>query len=182
MLDVIQSTDRNFPEQKAYQQALSDFGLEDLLETISNYSDEDFEAGLMKLKPGEVETLAALLIQHWSNSLNGKLLGGYLNAIRHGNSELLPNSINQEIKFPDSGLPNNFPNVKNPHFCEGQKVGWKSSTNNDDWGIILGHFYAYAPHLCSWTWKYVVWLNHTSPSAAWVSADTAWEEDLVEEK
>jgi hypothetical protein len=74
MLNVLQSADKNLIEQKAYQQALSDFGIEELLEKISNYSDEDFDAGRMNLEPEEMEILGTLLIQHFINSLNGKLL------------------------------------------------------------------------------------------------------------
>ena len=47
MLNTVQSNDRSFTEQEVYQQALSDFGIEDLLEKISNYSDADFEAAKM---------------------------------------------------------------------------------------------------------------------------------------
>jgi hypothetical protein len=180
MLNVLQSTDINLIEQKAYQQALSDFGIEDLLEKISNYSDENFDAGKMNLEAEEMEILAALLIKYWSNSRHGKLLSGFLNAIRHGNSEVLPNSVSQEIQLPDSGLPINFPNVKTPDYAEGKKVRWKSAIENSDFGIILGHFYAYALHRCCWAWKYVVLLDKNSPSSAWCIADTAWEEDLVE--
>ena len=180
MFNAVQLSDRSFIERKAYQQALSDFGIEGLLKKISNYSDEDFEVGLMNLEPEEVETLAVLLIQHWSSNVNGKLLGGYLNAIRHGNSELLPTSMNQEIQLPDSGLPNNFPDVEIPHHSEGKKVCWKSALKNSDWGIVLGRFFAYAPHLCRWSWKYVVLLDKNSPSSDWCVADVAWENDLVE--
>ncbi len=180
MFNAVQLSGKSLIEQKSYQQALSDFGIEDLFETISNYSDEDFEAGLMKLEPEEVETLAALLIQHWSSNVNGKLLGGYLNAIRHGNSEIVPNSVSYEIQLPDSGLPSNFPNVEMPHYAEGKTVRWKSALENSDWGIVLGRFYAYAPHLCRWTWKYVVLLDSNSPSEEWCVADVAWQNDLVE--
>jgi hypothetical protein len=180
MLNVVQSMKRNLIEQRAYQQSLSDFGIEELLEKISNYSDADFDAGQMNLEPEEVETLTTIFIQHWSNSLNGKLLSGFLNAIRHGNSEVLPNSISSEIQLPDSGLPINFPHVKTPDYSEGKTVRWKSAIENSDWGIVIGRFYAYAPHLCRWSWKYVVLLDKNSPSSAWCIADTAWEEDLVE--
>jgi hypothetical protein len=88
--------------------------------------------------------------------------------------------MNQEIKFPDSGLPNNFPDVEMPHYAEGKTVRWKSALETSDWGIVLGRFYAYAPHLCRWTWKYVVLLDSNSPSSDWVNADTAWENDLAE--
>jgi hypothetical protein len=180
MFNVVQSTDKNFSEQKAYQRALSNFCIEDLLKKISNYSDEDFEAGLMNIEPEEVETLAVLLIQHWSSNVNGKLLGGYLNAIRHRNSEIVQNSVSYEIQLPDSGLPINFPDVEMPHYAEGKTVRWKSVIENSDWGIVLGRFYAYAPHLCCWTWKYVVFLDSNSPSEEWCVADVAWQDDLVE--
>ena len=180
MLNAVQSTDKSFIEQKSYQQALSDFGIEELLEKISNYSDDNFDSGRMNLEPEEMEILAALLIQHFINSLNGKLLSGFLNAIRHGNSDILPNSVSQEIQLPESGLPINFPDVKTPDYAEGKKVRWKSAIENSDWGIILGHFFAYAPHLCRWTWKYVVLLDSNSPSEEWCVADVAWQDDLVE--
>ncbi|HEY9829487.1 MAG TPA: hypothetical protein V6D26_02830 [Stenomitos sp.] len=180
MLNAVQSTDRNLIEPKSYQQALSDFGIEKLLEKISNYSDENWDSGQMNLEPEEMEILAVLLIQHWSDNVNGKLLGGFLNAIRHGNCELLPNSMNQEIKLPESGLPINFPDVKTPDYAEGKKVRWQSALKNSDWGMVLGHFLAYAPHLCRWSWKYVVLLDSNSPSSDWCVADVAWENDLVE--
>lgn len=180
MLNAVQLTDKSSIEQKFYQQALSDFGIEKLLEKISNYSDADFDAGRMNLEPEEVEILGTLLIQHFINSLNGKLLSGFLNAIRHGNSEILPDSISQEIQLPESGLPINFPNVKTPDYAEGKTVRWKSAIENSDWGIVLGRFYAYAPHRCCWAWKYVVLLDKNSPSSDWCVADVAWENDLVE--
>lgn len=167
-------------EQEAYQQALSDFGIEELCEKISNYSDEDFDVERMNLEAEEVETLALLLIQELSSSVNGKLLSGYLNAIRHENSELLPSSINQEIQFPNSKLPNNFPNVEMPHYSEGKIVQWTSTIKNSDWGIVLGRFYAYASHISRWSWKYVVLLDKNSPSSAWCLAEEAWQEDLEE--
>ncbi len=180
LFNIVQLSDRKFIEQKAYQQALSDFGIEDLLEKISNYSDDDFEAAKMHLELPELELLAAIFVQQLSQNLNGKLISGYLNAIRHGNSEIVPNSVSYEIQLPDSGLPSNFPDVEMPHYAEGKIVRWKSALENSDWGIVLGRFYAYAPHLCRWTWKYVVLLDSNSPSSAWCIADTAWEEDLVE--
>ncbi len=178
--EAVNLTDRSFTNQEAYQQALSDFCIEDLLEEISNYCDADFEAGRMNLEVSEIETLTVLIIQQLSKSINGKLLSGYLNALRHGNSELLPTSINEEIQSPDAGLPNNFPDVEIPQYVPGKIVRWKSALENPDWGIVLGYFYAFASHRCRWGWKYVVLLDKTSPSSAWCVADTAWEEDLEE--
>lgn len=122
MLNTVQSTDKSFSEREAYQQALFDFGIEELCERISDYSDADFDAGLMNLEPEEIEFLAAILIQQLSNSFNGKLLGGFLNAIRHGDSSVLENSVSQEIQLPLVGLPTNFPHVQTPHYSEGKNV------------------------------------------------------------
>jgi hypothetical protein len=180
MLNAVQLTDKSSIEQKFYQQALSDFGIEKLLEKISNYSDADFDAGQMNLELSELESLTSILLMHFITSINGKLISGYLNAIRHGNSEVLPDSISQEIQLPESGLPNNFPDAEMPHYSEGKTVRWKSAIENSDWGIVLGRFYAYAPHLCRWSWKYVVLLDKNSPSSDWCVADVAWENDLVE--
>ncbi len=48
----------------AYQQALDDFGINDLLSHLSNYSDADFSAALMNLEEQELESLATSSQQH----------------------------------------------------------------------------------------------------------------------
>ncbi|YAF94054.1 MAG: hypothetical protein AB3A66_15670 [Nodularia sp. CChRGM 3473] len=60
---------------------------------------------------------------------------------------------------------------RHPAFCT-----WVGS--DTDWGTAIGRFYSFAPHLCCWTWCYLIWLSKDSPSAAWISADIAWEQDL----
>jgi hypothetical protein len=60
MLNAVQLTDKSSIEQKFYQQALSDFGIEKLLEKISNYSDADFDAGQMNLELSELESLTSI--------------------------------------------------------------------------------------------------------------------------
>jgi hypothetical protein len=45
--------------------------------------------------------------------------------------------------------------------------------------VVIGRFYLPAPHRgLQWSWKYLILLDKDSPSAAWVAADTAWENDL----
>ncbi|WP_138503747.1 hypothetical protein [Nostoc sp. PA-18-2419] len=58
----------------------------------------------------------------------------------------------------------------------GDKLRWIDS--DTDWGTAIGRFYSFAPHLCCWTWCYLIWLSKDSPSAAWTSADIVWEQDL----
>ncbi|WP_414574077.1 hypothetical protein [Nostoc sp. CCY 9925] len=166
-------------QYKAYQQALDDFGITELLTKLSNYSDADFDSTWMQLKQQEIEILGAILISQLTSSIDGKLIADYLNLIRHINQDVVPGLIN--LKFPDASieLPANFPEIaKAPRFLYGDRLRWLSAESDTDWGIVIGRFYNYASHRCSWAWCYVIWLSKDSPSAAWTSADIAWEEDL----
>ena len=174
-------------EQITYQQALDDFGVTELMSHIRNYADQDFNAALMNLEGQELECLAAILIQRLTSSLNGKLITGYLNAIRHGNSHVIFDPTNLEIPSPAIDPPDNFPDGVTPSYAEGDRIRWRPLTNTTDWGVALGHFYAYAQYQCQWAVCYLVKLDlrfaaalryRNSPSAAWIAADTAWEEDL----
>lgn len=53
-----------------------------LVAKISNFSDDHFDANWMHLTEPEIEALAIALIQHWTEQLEGRLLGGLLLAIR----------------------------------------------------------------------------------------------------
>jgi hypothetical protein len=161
----------------AYQQALDDFGINDLLSHLSNYSDADFSAALMNLEEQELESLAAILIQRLTKSLNGKLIASYLNAIRHGDSDVLCDPTNLEIAPPSLDLPADFPDGTTARYQEGDRIQWRPLANNTDWGIVIGRFYAYAQHQCHWAICYLIWLDKDSPSSRTV-ADIAWEEDL----
>lgn len=177
------STDSGTPKcrttayQDGYQQALSDFGITELLETLSNFKDTDFDAHSLHLEPEELDSLAAILIGQLTASLNGKLLGSYLNAHRHGNTDVFLSPIT--LEFPQSAsLPSDFPNsAPNPRFEFGG-MAVIVTPSGSEWGIVIGRFYSYAPHRCCWMWRYILWLDSASSSAAWVVATTAWEEDL----
>jgi hypothetical protein len=157
-----------------YQQALEDFGITELLKVLSNFKDADFDAQQLHLEPEELDSLAAILINQLTGNLNGKLLGGYLNAHRHGNADVFSHPIT--LEFPQSAsLPSDFPHsAPEPRFDFGTIV----SVNSSEWGIVIGRFYNYAAHRCCWMWRYILWLDQASSSAAWVVAATAWEEDL----
>jgi hypothetical protein len=158
----------------AYQQALDDFAITELLETLSHFQDTDFDAQQLHLEPEELDSIAALLIHQLTLSLNGKLLSGYLNAHRHGSTDVFTHPIT--LEFPQSAsLPSDFPNsAPAPQFEFGTIV----AVNSSEWGIVIGRFYNYAAHRCCWMWRYILWLDSASSSAAWVVAATAWEEDL----
>lgn len=164
--------------QKGYQQALEDFGIAQLLSLLRNYADEDFNAAWMNLEEQELENLVVLLIQRLTDNLNGKLIASYLNTIRHGDSEVLCDFITLYISPSSVDRPANVPTPVTGCYQEGDRVRWQTSVPNPDWGIVMGRFYAYAPHRYQWGVSYLIQLDPNSPSAAWTRTDTAWEEDL----
>lgn len=155
-----------------YEQALDDFGITQLLSQLSHYADADFNAQLMNLEEQELDRLAALLIQRLTNSLNGRLIASYLNAIRHGDEEILVDPTHLTIPLPSP----DFPHDVVPRYQENNRVRWRPLANTTDWGTVMGHFYA--QHQCQWGICYLIRLDSDSPSAAWTVIDTAWEEDL----
>lgn len=165
----------------SYQEALDDFGITELLLHLSSYTDADFNASKMNLEPQELASLAKVLIERLSQNLTGKLIASYLNAIRHGESEVLSDPIPQEIPLASNGQPVNFSSLATPCYQEGDRLKWRKIEPEDqetDWGIVIGRFYAYAHHHDRWTVCYLIRLDQDSPSAAWTVTDTAWEEDL----
>ncbi|MEQ8960981.1 MAG: hypothetical protein RLP02_24175, partial [Coleofasciculus sp. C2-GNP5-27] len=72
----------NTPEPPI-QQVLAELGIPELLSLIKYHSDIDFDAAQMHLTDAEVHAIAALFIQQLTESLNGKLIAGALNTLRH---------------------------------------------------------------------------------------------------
>lgn len=164
--------------QAGYQQALADFAITDLLHCLNAYSDASFDTSWTALTTHEAETLAAFLIQALCNNLNGSLLANYLNTIRHLPLDTFTPLTKLHLPTPASELPITFPNVEIPRFLYGDRLCWKTQHDTTDWGMVIGRFYSFAPHRCHWHWCYLIWLDPDSPSAAWVKADIAWEDDL----
>ncbi|BAY94953.1 MULTISPECIES: hypothetical protein [unclassified Tolypothrix] len=153
-------------QYRGYQQALDDFGIAEVLAKLSNYCQQQ-----------EQESLAALLISQLTQSIDAELIANYLSAMALNRQDLLPRLINQKFSPSSVDLPEDFPNTaKTPRFLYGDKLRWIGS--DTDWGTAIGRFYSFAPHLCCWTWCYLICLSKDSPSTAWASADIAWEEDL----
>lgn len=161
-----------------YQQALADFAITDLLGRLKTYTDASFDAARVALKTQEAETLAALLIQTLTTHLNGKLLAAYLTVLRCQTAEATLPIANLQLSLPKADLPATFPQVEIPRFRDGDRLRWQSHGEMSDWGIAIGRFYSFAPHRCRWRWCYLIWLDSDSPSAAWIKADLAWEDDL----
>ncbi|XGV97340.1 MAG: hypothetical protein ACAF41_32050 [Leptolyngbya sp. BL-A-14] len=165
-------------DQTGYQQALNDFAISDLLQRLKTYSDSSFDATWVALKTQEAETLAAILIQTLTANLNSKLLAVYLDAIRSKTLDVSRPLSSLHLPPPTTDLPATFPDVEMPRFLYGDRLCWLSNGEPTDWGVAIGRFYSFAPHRCCWHWCYLIWLDADSPSAAWVKADIAWEDDL----
>jgi hypothetical protein len=165
-------------DQTGYQQALNDFAISDLLQRLKTYSDRSYDATWVALKAQEAETLAAILIQTLTANLNGNLLAVYLDAIRSKTLDASHPLSSLQLPPPATDLPTTFPDVEMPRFLYGDRLCWLSNGEPSDWGVAIGRFYSFAPHRCCWQWCYLIWLDANSPSAAWVQADIAWEDDL----
>jgi hypothetical protein len=160
--------------QAGYQQALTDFAIADLLSRLGVTSDT--VGG--RLNPQEIETWAVILIQALTAQLNSNRLAADLDALRC-NVLSACNLLTSLPLSPDAiDLPTIFPNVEPPRFLEGDRLQWIAQGEPTDWGVAIGRFYSFAYHYRRWTWCYLIWLDTDSPSAAWVSADIAWEADL----
>ncbi|MEM9214268.1 MAG: hypothetical protein AAGD25_07960 [Cyanobacteria bacterium P01_F01_bin.150] len=165
---------RSASYQMGYQQALDDFGLVPLLNRIQTHSDRPTIA--------EAEAIAALLIQLVTTSLTDNCLSAQLNTIRHYSFNAINPLAKLHIASPKTELPNTFPNNEPARFEYGDRLHWSSHQPShqpiNDWGIVIGRFYSFAPHRCHWRWAYLIWLDSDSPSSAWINADIAWEDDL----
>ncbi len=163
--------------QQGYQQAKEDFAIANLLTRLKNYSDGDFNTAWMKLTQPELESLAAILIRQLTSNLNGKAIADYFHAMRTSSTNI-PQGLVLAFPPPSIDLPANFPNVGTPRYLYGDKLRWIGDDHNTDWGVVSGRFYSFAPHHCTWTWCYLIWLDKLSPSSLWTVADIAWENDL----
>jgi hypothetical protein len=184
MMKAIQLASQHSAPIAFYQQALCDFGIANLIEQISNFSDVDFDVKWMHLEEQEIEALAVLLIQQVTASLNGKLIAGYLNVLRNIDAIVdLPATELKPLQNPIA-LPSSFPQQASaPLFLYGNPVRWIPLNATDEIvaGIVIGCFFAYAKHRGQWAWKYLIWLKDALGSGV---VDTAWEEDIefVEEE
>ncbi|MBD1881248.1 hypothetical protein H6F70_20740 [Coleofasciculus sp. FACHB-T130] len=159
----------------AYQQALQDFGVLELCDRLTHLSQST------PLSKGELDSLTVLVIRQLVNSLNQQLVSDFIKAIQLDNSVSGLPSLSFNTSVPSVSLPANFPDsAETPRFLYGDRLRWKplSDTDETDRGIVVGRFYAFAPHRYQWAWKYLILLASESPSAQFCVADTCWEEHL----
>lgn len=62
----------------------------DLLARINHFSDDHFHTAFMELAASELEQLVVLLLQHWTDNLDGRLLAGCLLVLREGRTNSVP--------------------------------------------------------------------------------------------
>ncbi|MEH2182256.1 hypothetical protein [Nostoc sp.] len=102
------------------------------------------------------------MISQLTQSLDAELIANYLSAMALNRQDLLPRLINQKFSASCVDLPDDFPNTaKTPRFLYGDKLRWIGS--DTDWGTAISRFYSFAPHLCCWTWCYLIWLSSYCP-------------------
>ena len=157
------------------QQFEDDFGIKKLLSHLRSHINAD----LINVEEQELKTLAKMMIEALAESLDSEQITSYLNTLHYGDSQPYQDDLNLEIPAPTTKAIDNFPVSIKPRYQGGDRVRWQSPDNDYDWGVVIGSFYAYARHNCQWGIYYLVWLDIQSPSADWVVADTAWEEDLA---
>lgn len=175
---MVETVREKSDQPPSYQQALDEFGITQLLSHLKHYGDADFNAESMDIEEPELKTLATVLIQHLTENLTGKLIASYLNTIRQVDSDLLFDPIKTEIAPPSIDPPATWNPTTTPRYQTGSPIRWRPLNGQMDWGVVIGFFYAYARHQCQWAICYLIWLDKDSPSAAWIVADTAWEEDI----
>jgi hypothetical protein len=174
----------------AYLQALQDFGVLGLrdavgaalgTERLTSLSQSIQNSPTNPLSQGELNSLTALLIHQLSNNLNCQQLSNLLQAFQFDSAVSGLPSLSFHPSIPGISLPANFPDsAETPKFLYGDRLRWKplSDTDETDRGIVIGRFYAFAPHRCQWAWKYLIFLAPSCPSAQFCVADTCWEEHL----
>lgn len=63
---------------------LIDQAILDLLTRINHFSDDHFDTAFVTLDESELESLVVLLLRHWTEDLDGRLLAGHLLVLREG--------------------------------------------------------------------------------------------------
>jgi hypothetical protein len=77
------------PLQLGHPSPLIDQAILDLLTRINSFSDDHFDTAFVTLDESEVERLVVLLLEHWTDHLDGRLLAGCLLVLREGANDHL---------------------------------------------------------------------------------------------
>lgn len=155
--------------QKGYSQALEDYALTNLLETVKQI--------YPILTESESSLIAALLIKQSLQAINFELVSNYLHSIRTAHSvDAFTAPIT--LEYPQSLQLPNLLETPSPHYAIGDRVRLTPIDGASEWGTLIGYYLCYAAHRCQWMYRYILFLDQSSTSAAWVKATFAWEDEI----
>lgn len=163
-------------EPPGYLKALEDCGAIALMQKLAQVMGR--ECDLQQLS-----ALTALLIGHFTQTLNCDWLAAYLYAVQMGRGEEVSRILAMGKTLPlPADSPAFFLDAQPSRYRFGEVLSWIPLEDEEialnDWGIVIGRFYGYAPERGRWMWCYLILLDPDSPSARWCAVDTAWEDDL----
>ena len=151
-----QSIKNNLPKNLALPNLADNLGIEKLQAKIATLY------GLEKSK--DINLLTALFVEYLADNLE----------LIQKPAEIESSSIFYLTCFPS--LPIDFPqNVEIPMYLYGDKVCHESI---EDYGVVIGRFYAFDLFVDKWQWKYLILGEVNSTTVSLFSTCTYWETEL----
>jgi len=169
---------KNDGYQLGYQHAIAYYGTDELLAKIDHCMETAGDFSLMVSREREKAILTAFCIQQLARNLDCGAIHSYLQFMRYSSSLVLSNNNLFTPPPLSTGLLEYFARSASPRFLMGDKLRWINSLDDSYWGVVIGKFFCFAPHLRDFCWCYLLWFNEERPDAADLPADIAWEEDL----
>ncbi len=152
-----------------YSQALSDYAIANVLKAV--------QEAHPTISQAESSLIAALVIEQLPKAVNSNLVSRYLHAIHNAQQQdVFTAPIT--LEYPQSVNLPNCSNLPLLVYNNGVKVRLTPVNGATEWGTLIGAYLAYACHRCCWMYRYVLWLDKDSPSAAWLKATCVWEDDI----
>ncbi|BAY10857.1 hypothetical protein [Calothrix sp. NIES-2098] len=155
--------------QSGYSQALKDYAIANFLEALQQTNSI--------LLPSESSLIAALLIEKLPQAIDPELVSHYLHVVREGYAiDAFTTPIT--LEYPQSVELPQLSDIPAPCYSVGTKVRLTPIDGAAEWGTLIGYYLCYAPHRCRWMYRYILYLESNSPSAAWMKSTFAWEEEI----
>ncbi|MDJ0596663.1 MAG: hypothetical protein QNJ72_42965 [Pleurocapsa sp. MO_226.B13] len=146
----------NLPKNVALPNLADNLGIEKLQAKIATLY------GLEKQE--DIKLLTALLVEYLADNLE----------LIQKPAEILNGNVVDLTCFPS--LPIDFPqNAEIPMYLYGDKVCHESI---EDYGVVIGRFYAFDPNSKHWQWKYLILEKVDSITVSLFSTCTYWETEL----
>ncbi|EDX70837.1 hypothetical protein MC7420_126 [Coleofasciculus chthonoplastes PCC 7420] len=151
--------DPSHTPESPIQQVLAELGIAQLLSLIQHHSDIDFDAAQMHLTDAEAHAIAALFIQQLTESLNGKLIAGALNTLRHSeeiedvtqeDGRVLPPSWVKQFLFVPKPAPTHSTLNDSPHEDEDNLYRYPTHLDQEIEPLLVrtptGRYHPKRPH------------------------------------